>query len=277
MFRAGFLGIAAGQPEAAKVIGLSRTDTMRFVLLPQALRIMIPPFGNNTIHLLKSSSLVSVIGMSDLLHAAQLIYARTYQTIPLLMVACIWYLVVVSLLTVLQRHVERRVGEGGKANRSGGTLMSAVLAGKQLRKAYGEHQVLRGVSLDVQPGEVVALIGPSGSGKSTLLRCMCWLEVPDSGAVFVEGDRIGVEATPAGRRRVGDDQIRRQIRNVGMVFQQFNLFPHMSATENVALGLRRTRRMPAEQARDRAVELLGRVGLAEHRQKRPGQSWSATC
>lgn len=107
--RAGILSVNKGQGEAAKALGLSPAKSMRWVVLPQALRIIIPPLGNNTIHLLKSTSLVSVISMTELLYSAQIVYARTFETIPLLVVASIWYLVIVSIMTLLQSMIEQRL------------------------------------------------------------------------------------------------------------------------------------------------------------------------
>jgi polar amino acid transport system permease protein len=110
--RAGILSVDPGQAEAAGALGMSRTQTMRRIVLPQAMRVIIPPTGNETISMLKTSSLVSVIAVSDLLYSVQIIYGRTYQTIPMLFVACIWYLAMTSLLTVGQFYLERYFGRG---------------------------------------------------------------------------------------------------------------------------------------------------------------------
>ncbi len=110
--RAGILSVNEGQREAAASIGMRRLMTMRRVVLPQAMRIIIPPVGNETIGMLKGTSLVSVVAMPELLYSAQLIYSRTYQTIPLLLVASIWYLLVTSVLTLGQYYVEKRFSRG---------------------------------------------------------------------------------------------------------------------------------------------------------------------
>jgi polar amino acid transport system permease protein len=104
--------VAEGQTEAAKSLGMSRMLTMRRIVLPQAMRVIIPPTGNETISMLKTTSLVSVIAVGDLLYSAQLIYAVNYRTIPLLIVASIWYLIVTTVLTVGQFYVERHYGRG---------------------------------------------------------------------------------------------------------------------------------------------------------------------
>ncbi|MCP2340067.1 amino acid ABC transporter permease [Actinomadura rupiterrae] len=110
--RAGILSVDPGQSEAATALGMSRAKIMRRVVLPQAMRVIIPPTGNETISMLKTSSLVSVIALSDLLYSVQIVYNRTYQTIPMLLVASIWYLVMTSILTVGQFYLERYFGRG---------------------------------------------------------------------------------------------------------------------------------------------------------------------
>ncbi|MFF8988751.1 amino acid ABC transporter ATP-binding protein [Streptomyces sp. NPDC014983] len=122
-----------------------------------------------------------------------------------------------------------------------------------LRKSFGDHHVLRGIDLEIGRGEVVCVIGPSGSGKSTLLRCVNLLEEPTEGRVFVGGTEI---TDPD----VDIDAVRRRI---GMVFQQFNLFPHLSVTENLTLPQRRVLKRDKAQAARVAAENLARVGLAE--------------
>jgi polar amino acid transport system permease protein len=110
--RAGILSVDEGQTEAAQALGMSRLQTMRRIVLPQAMRVIIPPTGNETISMLKTSSLVSVIATQELLYSAQLIYAVNYKQIPLLLVASIWYLFVTSVLSVGQYYVERHFGRG---------------------------------------------------------------------------------------------------------------------------------------------------------------------
>jgi polar amino acid transport system permease protein len=110
--RAGLLSVDEGQTEAAHALGFTPLQTMRRIVLPQAMRVIVPPTGNETISMLKTSSLVSVIAYTELLYSAQLIYSRTYQTIPLLIVASIWYLAITSVLSVGQYYLERRFGRG---------------------------------------------------------------------------------------------------------------------------------------------------------------------
>ena len=138
--------------------------------------------------------------------------------------------------------------------------MESVLRLEDVHKSFGDLRVLRGVGMDVGRGSVVCVIGPSGSGKSTLLRCINLLEPPDSGRIYLEG----VEITGRGRREV--DFVRRR---VGMVFQQFNLFPHMTAVQNVSLAQRTVLNRPEREARAKSVELLTRVGLADKANEYP--------
>jgi polar amino acid transport system ATP-binding protein len=139
---------------------------------------------------------------------------------------------------------------------------ASVLRLEEVRKSFGDNLVLDGISLDVPAGDVLVVIGPSGSGKSTLLRCVNLLEPLDSGRIFFEG----VEIT----RRKGVDVSAVRTR-IGIVFQQFNLFPHLKVIDNLTIAVRRVRRMPRARAEERALELLARVGLAEKARQHPHQ------
>src|SRR5512135_3601572 len=112
IFRAGSISVSEGQSEAAQSLGMSRLQTMRLIVLPQAIRVIIPPTGNEVISMLKNTSLASVVAYLELLYSVQLIYAVNYKQIPLLMVAVIWYLVMTSVLYVIQYFIERRYGRG---------------------------------------------------------------------------------------------------------------------------------------------------------------------
>jgi polar amino acid transport system ATP-binding protein len=133
-------------------------------------------------------------------------------------------------------------------------MADAVLRAEGIRKRYGEHEVLQGVSFEVDRGQVKVIIGPSGSGKSTLLRCLAMLEAPDAGDVYLEAERLTA---------LTEKQLAPHRSEVGMVFQRFNLFQNMTALANVMCGLVEVRRLPRREARDRALEFLGRVGLAD--------------
>jgi polar amino acid transport system ATP-binding protein len=140
-------------------------------------------------------------------------------------------------------------------------------------KSFGTHQVLKGVDLDVRRGEVIAVIGPSGSGKTTLLRCINFLEEYDGGSIEVDGVEVGYREGPnvVRRRRRSEAELSRLRADTAMVFQMFNLFPHLTALQNVMLGLRKVRRQSAAQAREAASRWLDRVGLAGKFDSLPSQ------
>jgi polar amino acid transport system permease protein len=114
MIRAGIQAVGVGQLEAAAALGMTRSQALRRIILPQALRILIPPIGNDTISMLKFTSLVSVLALPDLLYSAQMIYSRTYQTIPLLLVVTVWYLLLATILTLAEHFVETSLAYGTK-------------------------------------------------------------------------------------------------------------------------------------------------------------------
>jgi polar amino acid transport system permease protein len=132
--RAGIISVDEGQTEASSALGMTRLQTMRRIVLPQAMRVIIPPTGNETISMLKTTSLVSVIAYPELLYSAQLIYAVNYQQIPLLLTASIWYLVVTSVLSVAQFYIERHFGRGSSRERPD-TLLERAWRSLRIRHA----------------------------------------------------------------------------------------------------------------------------------------------
>jgi len=133
-------------------------------------------------------------------------------------------------------------------------LNAALLRADEVSKSYDGLEVLRGVTFEVDRGQVKVIIGPSGSGKSTLLRCLALLEPVDAGAIFLDGDRVS---------GLKERELTSHRSEVGMVFQRFNLFQNMTALGNVMVALRDVRRLPKKEARERALEFLARVGLAD--------------
>jgi polar amino acid transport system ATP-binding protein len=140
-----------------------------------------------------------------------------------------------------------------------------------LRKHYGQREVLCGIDLDVSAGSVMCIIGPSGSGKSTLLSCINHLERIDAGKLWVEGELVGYREYNGRLYELPERQVARMRQKVGMVFQQFNLFPHMTALQNIIEAPIQVKRIPLAQARKRAMELLDRVGLADKHARFPAQ------
>jgi polar amino acid transport system ATP-binding protein len=147
----------------------------------------------------------------------------------------------------------------------------AVLSLRNVRKNYGSFEVLRSISLDVAEGEVVAVIGPSGSGKSTLVRCAHQLEPIDGGAIYLDGEMLGYERRGGRLQALGPREVARQRSHLGMVFQQFVLFPHLTVLENITEGPVRVLGDKPEDARTRALHLLTRVGLQDKANSYPGQ------
>jgi len=141
-----------------------------------------------------------------------------------------------------------------------------------LSKRFGAVHAVRGVDMCVEAGEVVCIIGPSGCGKSTLLRCINFLEEPEAGLVTLEGEQVGFRQLSNGRRRRnGEAAINRARTRIGMVFQRFNLWPHLTAAENVAEAPMTVLKRPADEARRRALALLAQVGMADRSDYYPSE------
>ena len=136
-----------------------------------------------------------------------------------------------------------------------------ILETRNLTKIYGQNVIFKDVDLNVNEGETIVIIGPSGTGKSTLLRCINLLTPHDGGQIFLDGKEITAKDTD-------EDEVRQQI---GMVFQNFLLFNHLTALDNVMIGLIKVKKMPKEQAKAKALEELNRVGLADRADHYPGQ------
>ena len=225
--------------EAARSLGLSYGKSMRLVIIPQAVKNILPALGNEFIVLLKETSIAGYVGLRDLARAGQNIGNTTYDFFtPLLAVAYI-YFIVTLLFSRLCRYLK-----------GGFVLVIDVI---NLHKYFGDLEVLKGINTKIKKGEVVCVIGPSGSGKSTFLRCLNLLEVPTKGEILIEGVPLKVNSKSL-------DLLRQK---VGMVFQQFNLFPNMTVLENIILAPVQTGKANKETALQTGMDLLGRVGLTD--------------
>ncbi len=309
MLRSGVLGVDRGQVSAGQALGMTPSVLMRRVIAPQAIRTMIPAFGNESVSALKNSSLASVIAVQELTLRSTQLASSTFDFFSIFFASGLLYLVLTGAVSLIQLFLEWLLDlDRAKKDRSladylpwrrvelaasPAPTLDAVPAPdvaalplapvltreertkravtisrnniavdvKDLRKSYTAQTVLDGLDLTVRIGEVVALLGPSGSGKSTLLRCINHLESWDSGTVRVGGRRLGFR-DDGGRLSPRDIANERASVGVGMVFQQFNLFSHLTAKENVAGPLRWVHGMTKIDADRRARELLDRVGLS---------------
>ncbi len=151
-----------------------------------------------------------------------------------------------------RRAAQPRPEQGGK-----------MIVIQDLHKWFGQYEVLRGIDLEVTPGEVLVIIGPSGSGKTTLLRCINFLEEYQQGRIYIDGKLMGYREQGGRLVKLPDREVSKMRADVAMVFQLFNLFPHMTALENVALGPMKVRGLSKQAAYARAREVLERVGLAD--------------
>src|SRR3954470_10002180 len=313
MLRAGVLGVERGQILAGQALGMTPGVLMRRIIAPQAIRTMIPAFGNETVSALKNSSLASVIAVQELTLRSTQMASATFDFFSIFFASGLIYLVLTAAIAGIQLLLEwmfdldrtskqiklmrvlpwyraqgldepltapeapsdilpdggipelppraqaERIDRGKRAEMLARNNVAVEIA--DLRKNYDKQVVLQGVDLTVRIGEVVALLGPSGSGKSTLLRCINNLEHWNGGAIEVGGRKLGFDPRGKALSPRSLAHARAEV-GVGMVFQQFNLFGHLTARENIAGPLRWVHGISRSDADRRANELLARVGLS---------------
>ena len=141
-------------------------------------------------------------------------------------------------------------------------MTTPMISAQNVHQSFGQFEVLKGIDLEVQPGEVACLLGPSGSGKSTFLRCVNHLDKATAGRLYVDGELIGYREKNGILYEISEKQAAQQRSDIGMVFQSFNLFPHRTVIENIIEAPMQVKKVPEDKARKRAMELLDEVGLA---------------
>ncbi|HEF4729164.1 amino acid ABC transporter permease/ATP-binding protein [Burkholderia multivorans] len=304
VIRGGILSVDQGQLEAAAALGLPHGRQTARIVLPQAMRAILPTAFNDLIVLAKGTSMVYVLAMPELFYTVQVIYRRNLEVIPLLMVATVWYLIILTVLSALQVQVERHYARGALRNpppsaltfllARAGALWRRVVARRsvpaagasddavvpqpggevtvhRVSKRFGTQRVLDDVSFVAPRGSVTVIVGPSGSGKSTLLRTINHLERVDDGIIDIDGELIGYRRDGDVLHELKERDVLKRRSAVGMVFQTFNLFPHLTVLENLIeapLALGTATREAAERT---ARALLARVGLADKADAYPRQ------
>ena len=321
IIRGGRAAVPRTQILAAESLGMSPGTTRRRVVLPQALRTIVPSLGNEFIALIKGTSLASVISVNELTARSEFISSQTFLYFPVYSAVGIMYLVLTTFVSGLQRSLERRFslereappvsllrrllagGDGNAAvapatapsdepahaplpvvvERAAAASVLHVVPARTCNrgeedfvlcravwKRYGETDVLQGVDLSVRRSEVVAIMGGSGSGKSTLLRLINHLEPVTSGQIFVDGEPIGYDPRTfepfRSQRRLARARAEAAI---GMVFQGYNLFEHMTVLDNVVAASVLVHGEERDRVVARAMPLLDRVGMAAHAAKLP--------
>ncbi|WP_276557596.1 amino acid ABC transporter permease/ATP-binding protein [Burkholderia multivorans] len=304
VIRGGILSVDQGQLEAAAALGLPHGRQTARIVLPQAMRAILPTAFNDLIVLAKGTSMVYVLAMPELFYTVQVIYRRNLEVIPLLMVATVWYLIILTVLSAIQVQVERHYARGALRNpppsaltfllARAGALWRRIVARRsvpaagasddavvprlggevtvhRVSKRFGAQRVLDDVSFVAPRGSVTVIVGPSGSGKSTLLRTINHLERVDDGIIDIDGELIGYRRDGDVLHELKERDVLKRRSAVGMVFQTFNLFPHLTVLENLIeapLALGTATREAAERT---ARALLARVGLTDKADAYPRQ------
>jgi len=297
IIRGGIVSVSRNQSIAAASLGMGRFVTLRRIILPQAMRAIMPGVTNDTIGMLKLSSIASVIFVNELTFRAQQIVGQNFKFFTVFCAAGMIYLAMTSAVSLLQGWVERhfdperdrsrrrmrliRSPNSDRLPKENGNGVSELhdllttddvvagigepfLVGSSVWKSYGAREVLSGIDLTVNRGEVVAILGPSGSGKSTFLRLISHLESVDRGEILLDGRYVGYERRGDALKPVSRLAKARADARIGMVFQHFDLFNHLTALENVIEAPIRVHGMARSEAEALGSRLLAAVGLSRH-------------
>jgi polar amino acid transport system permease protein len=287
--RGGLLSVSKGQREAGRALGLGFLGVQTRIVVPQAFRIALPTLVNEYVTVIKLTSLVSVISLPELLMTGQRLYSQNFLVMETLLAVAVYYVMIVSVFGSAFHWLERRLDlqrrqppslDDAACATLRNTLRAPVLVDaaavapgapkalemRGITKRYGDHTVLNSINLSVAAGEVISLIGPSGSGKTSLIRTINVLEAIDAGEIILFGESyVSAGDHPDNRR------IRNGVRRIGMVFQNFNLFPHLNVLGNILMAPTHHGGSDTATARDTALGLLDKVGLLAHAYKYPHQ------
>jgi polar amino acid transport system permease protein len=286
--RGGLISVAKGQKEAGRALGVGLFGMQRLIVIPQAFRISLPTLINEYITVVKLTSLVSVISLTEILTVGQRLYATNFLVMETLAAVGVYYVLIVTVFGFFLQRLERYLDLNFRkphtldaaavvklkacaealpdiARKAAGNNTTPILQLKNIQKSYGTHQVLMGIDLNVEYGQVISIIGPSGSGKTSLIRTVNGLETIDTGDILLFGEKF-IEASD----KPNSARLRKGVRHIGMVFQNFNLFPHRTILDNVTLAPR-YHGIPGELSEHRAYALLDKVGLLTHAHKYPHQ------
>jgi polar amino acid transport system permease protein len=311
IIRGGVLSVSRNQGIASAALGMRPLLTLRRIILPQAMRAILPGIGNQAISMIKGTSIASVIFVNELTFRAEQIVGQNFRFFTVFAAAAVIYLAMTSFVALGQIAAERRfdflrerssgpvrwlaaalgrhrrsppepevapelparlapperlpalIGEICREIAPDGDARPMIVC-RNVQKSYGGREVLKSIDLTVNRGEVVVVMGPSGSGKSTLLRMVNHLEPIDWGEITIDGKHVGYERVPGGLRPVRKLAQARAEARIGMVFQQFNLFEHMTALENLIEAPIRVyrRRRSRRSCRPPAASALGRPAAA---------------
>ena len=229
IIRSGIQSIDGGQTEAARSLGLTQGQNLRFIILPQAIKNILPAIGNEFVTIIKESAITYTIGVQDIMAMVQAIRSASFIIMEPLLVATGLYFCLCFPLSKLIAYIERRMSVA-----TGDKLIQV----RDLKKYYnrGAIKALDGVTVDIDRGDVMVVIGPSGSGKSTFLRSLNLLEMPTGGSIIFDGVDITKPKTKTREGKLVKVDIDQHRQKMGMVFQHFNLFPHMTIMDNMTPG-----------------------------------------